>query len=201
MVQEKIHRIMSKIEKIYRDKEIKGSKSSYRVTTEGAVLRSLRPLMLEEKLIIYPVAMKMTLAGQIAFAEGTYEVFDCEDNTSIRIAAIGSGYDQSDKMAGKAMTYCGKYGLLKLFMIETTDDDPDLHHSDMNLDIENSRVKNKAANVTTKGALVDYLNRLVSTGKIQQGPSVSLMARVQAMPVDDLQQIKEAAAYLSGFDV
>jgi hypothetical protein len=192
----KLAKIQSELEKVYRDKKIETTKGSYNVTTEASVLELVRPKLVENNLLYFPIEMAVSLTGSVALAQGKYMVVDADTGESITIASIGAGHDVSDKHAGKAMTYCGKYGLVKLFNLTGTDD-PDLCSSDMNIINEKKAQSQAVAAITTKQQLVDRINEMIVNRKVDSNIGARLLDRAMSLDPKDIAAIKEGAAYIS----
>lgn len=64
------------------------------------------------------------------------------DNPSdcVRSVFYGYGADSQDKGPGKAYSYAFKYALLKLFFLETGDDDPEAYHVERIKDSKEKRI-------------------------------------------------------------
>jgi len=192
---EKLARIMDETSHVLRDKRIEmKSGQGYNVTTEAAVLEMIRPLLVREKLLYFPIDAQVQLVGNVAVATCKYKFVDSETGESEIIGSIGAGHDTSDKHAGKAMTYAGKYGLLKTFNLITTDD-PDLASSDQNNEADKKQVQKAAASISTKAELMDYLGLLQRQGKITGQQGAALFTKASAIPESDVEQIRAAAAY------
>jgi len=116
--------IMKKVDFIGNDTSIKGANIQYRAVSEGAVLAKIRPLFLEEGLIYYPIEGTLTSSGPVSYIAAKYRITHVESGDYFDIWSAGAGHDKGDKGPGKALTYSGKYGLMKLTMIRG-EEDPD----------------------------------------------------------------------------
>lgn len=142
---QKIHAIMSEIDKIEKTTQIKFNSTNYWATDETKVLEVVRPKLIEQKLIILPVEQIRCENGNKTTVDTTYEIIDTETGDKIRVVSGGSGVDTQDKGVGKAQTYAEKYLLLKVFLIPTGND-PDKTSS-----AELDEKMNKLANQKEKG--------------------------------------------------
>ena len=116
-----------------KDKAVAGS--GYMAVTHDAITALLREGMVEHGIVVAPsliasrVSDTTTTTGKgipIIRYEATYEVRfvnadDPQDMVATRIEA--HALDQGDKAPGKAISYAVKYAMLKLFSIETGEDD------------------------------------------------------------------------------
>jgi hypothetical protein len=129
MVVRKLLEIMKEVPYIQKDGEIKTKRGEISVLTEPKVLEMLRPKFLEKGLVMYPTSGRASVLSSVdgfcTTAEINYTITDSEDGDSISVFGIGQGMDTRDKGAGMAMTYSGKYALLKSLMM-ITGDDPDV---------------------------------------------------------------------------
>ncbi len=116
-----------------KDKAVAGS--GYMAVTHDAITALVREGMVEHGIVVAPnliesrVSDTTTTTGKgipIIRYEATYEVRfvnadDPQDMVATRIEA--HALDQGDKAPGKAISYAVKYAMLKLFSIETGEDD------------------------------------------------------------------------------
>jgi hypothetical protein len=105
--------------------------------THDQVTAMVRDHMVKQSIISYPVLVECTSlqkepeAKQFRY-EATYDFIfvnaeNPEDKISIRINA--HAMDNADKAPGKALSYAKKYAILKLFEIETGDDEESRYQS------------------------------------------------------------------------
>lgn len=109
---------------------IKRSGQGYRAVTHDAVTAILRNALIEQGIVIVPRLMSSTLEtigatknnSPIVRYAAKYEVdfVNC-DSPLDRITVPGEAHanDSGDKAPGKATSYATKYAMLKLFSIET----------------------------------------------------------------------------------
>lgn len=139
----KLLTIMSQVDVVDGDITISG-RGSYKASSEKALVSLVRPLLIGSGLLFYPskqvyadIQVIVSPEGKKAFLTTVgieYTIEDAESGETRTIYGFGSGEDPSDKGAGKAMTYAGKYALKKLFNLVMDDEmDPDRHSSDDNV--------------------------------------------------------------------
>lgn len=196
---EKIAAIMAAVPAIQNDKNISGSKSSYNVSTIQAVLKIIRPLLVQHKLALMPIESTAVVLGQTAVLNAKYKLIDLETGESIEVAGSGAGYDPSDKHVGKASTYAYKTTLLKMFSLATTDEDPDMFSSEDNVNQEKMRKQKKAQDIKSKEDLVLYLDDLGSRGKMELNQVAQFKAKVLGINTPD--ELTQAVQYFSGYDL
>ena len=122
-IYEKINKIMADTPYIYKDGKIEFGNTKYRAVTEENVLSMLRPKMIEQGLVMYPVTLEATKEGTLTTANMVFKVVNAENPEEyILVASGGQGADSQDKGIGKAITYANKYALLKMFLVPTGDD-------------------------------------------------------------------------------
>jgi hypothetical protein len=106
----------------------------FKYVKASKVMAACRASMLMHNLIMTTTMLsheagKYTSArgGNLFMATVKIEVtfHDLDSGESISFSYYGTGMDVSDKAVGKATTYAVKYALLKTFLIETGEDDPD----------------------------------------------------------------------------
>lgn len=133
-IYQKLNEIRKSVSYIQKDKSVQ---NQYRAVSHDAVTAHLREHLIEHGVMIVPtlVAAKVMDSGSttsknvpIIRYEATYEIafVNCEspeDKVTVKMEA--HALDQGDKAPGKAISYATKYAMLKLFSIETGEDDED----------------------------------------------------------------------------
>ncbi len=199
---EKMARIMAEVPAIQNDKRIEGSKASYNVATIQAVLKIIRPLLVREKVLFFPIESVSTVTNNIAKIDAKYKIVDVETGESETIGGSGAGFDNSDKHVGKASTYAFKTALLKTFCLATTDEDPDVFSSDDNVNqakmAEQARREKVISGIKTNEQLADYIKSLAERGKINPAESYSLVSKAMSITTDA--ERNSAVSWLLDFD-
>jgi ERF superfamily len=135
---QRINSVRKSISYIQKDKSVStgAGGGSYRAVTHDTVTAMVRQHMIEHGIVSWPhlvdslsmpyeVNAEMVRAKQFRY-EATYDftfanVDDPKDFIVIRIQA--HAMDNADKAPGKALSYAKKYALLKMFEIETGEDE------------------------------------------------------------------------------
>lgn len=137
---QRINEVRKAVAYIQKDKSVSTGKSSYKAVTHDAVTAMVREHMVEHGIVSWPQLVesvslpyedaidsegKAYKKNQFRY-EATYEftfanIDDPVDMLLIRIQA--HAMDNADKAPGKALSYAKKYALLKLFEIETGEDE------------------------------------------------------------------------------
>lgn len=134
---QRINEVRKQIDYIKKDKSVStGNSGSYKAVTHDQVTAMVRGHMVTNGIVSYPVLVsceslpkevnsQMEMAKQFRY-EAVYDfVFanmdEPRDSITIRISA--HAMDNADKAPGKALSYAKKYALLKLFEIETGEDE------------------------------------------------------------------------------
>lgn len=133
---QRINEVRKGIEYIQKDKSVSTGGGSYRAVTHDTVTALVRGHMVEHGIVMWPflvdsqsmpyeVNAEMVRAKQFRY-EATYDftfanIEDEKDLLVIRIQA--HAMDNADKAPGKALSYATKYALLKLFNLETGEDE------------------------------------------------------------------------------
>lgn len=129
---QRINEVRKQIDYIKKDKSVStGQSGSYKAVTHDQVTALVRDHMVSFGIVCYPelvasAAMpKEPEAKQFRY-EATYafhfvNMDDPQDRITITIQA--HAMDNADKAPGKALSYAKKYAVLKLFEIETGEDD------------------------------------------------------------------------------
>jgi len=131
-IYQRINEVRKKVSYAKKDKAVEGQ--NYKAVTHDAVTALLRNHLIDNGIVIVPrlIESSVTEVGRtqkgaliIRYA-GRYEIdfVNCDDPMD-RLTVPGEAHanDHGDKAPGKATSYATKYAMLKLFNIETGDDD------------------------------------------------------------------------------
>jgi hypothetical protein len=131
-IYEKLNEVRKVVEYLQKDKEVAGK---YMVVTHDAVTALVRPRLVEHGIVTVPNLLKsstlnttMTTGKGIPIIryEATYRVsfVNMEEPTErVDVDIESHALDEGDKAPGKALSYAVKYAFLKLFNIETGEDE------------------------------------------------------------------------------
>lgn len=131
-IYQRLNEVRKVVEYLQKDKEVAGK---YMVVTHDAVTALVRPRLVEFGIITVPNLVKsqttntsMTTGKGIPIIryEATYRVtFVNMDEPTERVdmEIESHALDEGDKAPGKAISYAVKYALLKMFNIETGEDE------------------------------------------------------------------------------
>ena len=131
-IYQRINAVRKAINYIQKDKSVSaGTAGSYRAVTHDAVTGIIRQHLVEHGIIIAPTLIDSVFHAKEDGAKqrlysASYDVrfinMDAPDEcVTIRIEA--HALDNGDKAPGKAISYATKYAILKLFNIETGEDE------------------------------------------------------------------------------
>ena len=142
-IYEKINEIRKEIGYIQKDKSVSTGGGSYKAVTHDAVTAILREHLNKQNIICIPnlVTSKLhpkTEGAKQFLYEATYsfEFVNAEAPVEkITITIEAHAMDNADKAPGKAISYAKKYAVLKLFEIETGEDE-ESRYNDSPFDIE-----------------------------------------------------------------
>ena len=133
---ERINAVRKAIAYIQKDKAVSTGGGSYKAVTHDAVTAMVREHMVENGIVSWPNLIESAMHQPFQIEgekvnkqwryEATYDftfanVEDITDCLVIRIQA--HAMDNADKAPGKALSYAKKYAMLKLFEIETGEDE------------------------------------------------------------------------------
>lgn len=128
---QRINEVRKAIDYIKKDKSVSTGGGSYQAVTHDQVTAMVRDHMVKHGIVSYPILVegkstpKEEGAKQFRY-EATYDfvfanIDDASDKICLRIQS--HAMDNADKAPGKALSYAKKYAVLKLFEIETGEDD------------------------------------------------------------------------------
>jgi len=133
---QRINEVRKAIAYIQKDKSVSTGGGSYKAVTHDTVTALIRQHLIENGIVCIPsllasefhhplVAPDGTSAKQRLY-EATYEFKFCnvdEPKDMIVIVIQAHAMDNADKAPGKALSYAKKYAVLKLFELETGEDE------------------------------------------------------------------------------
>jgi hypothetical protein len=134
-IYQRINKIREAVHYAKKDKRVGGGEGGYMAVTHDAVTAVVRPFMVEHGVVIIVqlLSSKVVLTGTTTSKgvpyiryEAIYDVgfVNCDDQQDrIMMRIEAHAIDQGDKAPGKAISYAVKYATLKLFSIETGEDD------------------------------------------------------------------------------
>lgn len=135
---QRINEVRKAVAYVQKDKDVSTGKGSYKAVTHDMVTALVRPEMVKAGIVCFPVLVESASiqpppgseAKQFRY-EATYDfhfvnVEDPSDKIVLRIQA--HAMDNADKAPGKAISYAKKYAVLKLFEIETGEDEESRLH-------------------------------------------------------------------------
>lgn len=143
-IYQKINEVRKAIGYVQKDKEVGFGKSSYKAVTHDTVTGMVRGALIEHGVVIVPSVLSatfhpaemitslddkgnvQTLSAKQRLYEASYQIdFVNADDPTDRITTQQSAHalDNGDKAPGKAMSYATKYAILKIFNIETGEDE------------------------------------------------------------------------------
>lgn len=130
---QRMNQVRREVDYVKKEKEVKGQ--GYKAVTHDEVTARVRQSLIEHGVMILPDLLISTdeLTGAATKTgakfhryKGLFEVSfvnadDPQDRVSIKVEAHAD--DHGDKAPGKALSYATKYAILKMFNIETGEDD------------------------------------------------------------------------------
>lgn len=141
---QRINEIRKKVDYIQKDKAVSTGGGSYRAVTHDAVTGILRQHLNEYGVICIPNLVASKANDRVGDAkqfryDATYsfDFVNCDKpEEKLTIVIEAHAMDNADKAPGKALSYAKKYAVLKLFEIETGEDEESRYQSaDFNLEM------------------------------------------------------------------
>ena len=133
---QRINDVRKAVSYIQKDKSVSTGGGSYRAVTHDTVTAIVRGPMIDAGIVCFPNLIDSTMNLPMVDVDGkqakqarydaTYEfTFVNEDKPDDRltIKIQAHAMDNADKAPGKALSYAKKYALLKLFELETGEDE------------------------------------------------------------------------------
>ena len=130
-IYQRINAVRKAIGYIQKDKSVSTGGGSYKAVTHDAVTGMIRQHLIEQGIVIVPsqttgVFHQKEPEAKQRLYEASYVVrFVNEEKPDdfIEVNVFSHALDNGDKAPGKAISYATKYAMLKLFSIETGDDE------------------------------------------------------------------------------
>jgi hypothetical protein len=135
---QRINEVRKEINYVKKDKNV----GTYKAVTHDQVTGMVRQHMVKHGIVSYPVFVEGSMnllidqdgnMGKQARYEATYDfvfVNADEPQETLTIRVQSHGMDSQDKAPGKALSYAKKYAILKLFEIETGEDEESRYQGD-----------------------------------------------------------------------
>ena len=132
-IYQRLNEIRKEVAYIRKEKEVTGA-GTYKVVTHDQVTGEIRESLIKHGVMIVPRLIKSVCANSgTSTAKGIpiirYEAFyeidfvNCDLMDKVTVSIEAHALDQGDKAPGKAISYATKYAMLKLFSIETGEDE------------------------------------------------------------------------------
>lgn len=133
-IYQRINAVMAAVRYVQKDKQVTGSGTNYRAVTHDQLLSVLRGAMVEHGIVVFPYQESSSLPimrdvekqVKMHLYSGDYfihfvNIDKPDDRLTVKINAHAA--DNGDKAPGKAITYATKSAMLKVFSLETGEDD------------------------------------------------------------------------------
>lgn len=133
-IYQRLNEIRREVAYVHKDKSVQ---NQYKAVSHDAVTASLRDSLIKHGVMIAPTLVKSHVVDTgsatskgvpIIRYEATYDIafVNCEEpEQKVVVSMEAHALDQGDKAPGKAISYVTKYAMLKLFSIETGEDEED----------------------------------------------------------------------------
>ena len=141
---QRINEVRKAINYVQKDKSVSTGGGSYKAVTHDQVTGMVREHMVKHGIVSYPILVESKSNAKEGDAkqfryEATYDIVfvnieDPSDKLCIRIQA--HAMDNADKACGKALSYAKKYAVLKLFEIETGEDEESRYQEKEQFNVE-----------------------------------------------------------------
>lgn len=188
---QRINEVRKAIKYIQKDKTVStGQGGGYKAVTHDQVTAMCRAAMIEHGVVCYPYMIESAMNLPMVDVDGkqakqsrydaTYDftfcnVDDPQDKIVIRIQS--HAMDNADKAPGKALSYAKKYALLKLFEIETGEDEESRYQKDeFPLELYIEKIRQTKDIESLKKAYAEAIGEATNAGDKE---SVKMIARVK----------------------
>lgn len=184
---EKINEIRKAVDYIQKDKSVSTGGGSYRAVSHDQVTAILRQHLITQGIICIPNLVKSCAHDRVGDAkqfryDATYsfEFVNAEAPTErLAIVIEAHAMDNADKAPGKAISYAKKYAVLKLFEIETGEDE-ESRYQDAGLD---------------DSVVIDYISAIQGADNEDELKKVYMGAQKAASAAKDSLALKKFVEY------
>jgi len=125
-IHQRMAEVMKDVSYIQKDKIVRkqGGGELYRVTSHDTVVREIRPSLIKHGILFVPTIIGHQRVGSnLTIVEMQFDFVNIDEPKDLfSVIFYGYGIDTQDKGIGKAISYAVRYGLLKVFFLETGDD-------------------------------------------------------------------------------
>lgn len=134
---QRINEIRKKVDYIQKDKSVSTGGGSYKAVTHDQVTAIIRQHLIEFGVLSIPTLVASKANDRVGDAkqfryDATYsfDFVNCDKpEEKLTIVIEAHAMDNADKAPGKALSYAKKYAVLKLFEIETGEDEESRYQS------------------------------------------------------------------------
>lgn len=187
---EKMQAIMDDVKYLAKDDQVAFGNTKYKALSEEKVTSIMRAQMVKHKLLVFPVEMTASRAGQISHVDVRYRIVNVEaPEEFIEVVSCGDGADSQDKGAGKAMTYAYKYMWLRTFGIPTGEDPDKISSAELDAQAEAEMKKNKYP------AASEMLKVIEKRYEDDPENKLALLAHYKIKTLDELNEAQMKALY------
>jgi len=169
---QRINAVMQEIDYIKKDKKVSGGGANYSAVSHDQVVAMVRESVVKNGIVIYPeqleskvlVARDKSKDIAMMLYEGEFNIHfvnidDGADRLTVRI--VGHANDNGDKAPGKAVTYATKSAILKVFAIETGENDESRNYKEPEIVYATAQQISSfydllAATATEEGAIMQH---------------------------------------------
>ena len=212
-IYQRINAVMKKIDYVQKDKDVSGGGQNYKAVTHDNVTAQIRKHLVENGIVVHLEQLKGELLIQrdltkdikMHLYSGDYAIsFVNIDNPEDRVTVTINAHsaDNGDKAPGKCASYATKYAMLKVFSIETGENEEsrtyeapqftDIQKAEFDEILESgSGIKFVAFTHTVGPDVMEALNGSFEKGKISQGK-----ARVKKLEGEGWDTLKDYAAQI-----
>jgi hypothetical protein len=119
-VHQRLAKAMEEVDYIQKERK---SGMNYTIVSHDAVTAKVRPVLLKNGIVYYPIRCEHSHDGNRAECSMSVRFVNIDEPSDhFDVPTFGYGIDPQDKGPGKAMSYAVKYALLKALGLETGDD-------------------------------------------------------------------------------
>lgn len=180
---QRINAVRKQIGYVQKDKSVSTGGGSYKAVTHDAVTGMVRAALIENGIVIVPSVVSAVFHQKEPEAkqrlyEATYQIdFVNVDDPADKITTQQNAHalDNGDKAPGKAMSYATKYAILKLFNIETGEDEESRYQQE---ESDVSAYLDAIQKAATMDALKEsYAEAITACGKDNEAKSQVIAAK------------------------
>jgi len=175
-IYQRVNAVQKKVKYVQKDAVISGG-GSYKAVTHDQVIAAIRSELVENGIVIYPELLKSNIEKEKTTKGGSIQYLYSADyaihfvnmekeGDRISVTVNAHAMDSGDKAPGKALTYATKSAILKVFSLETGENEESRTHSSEPYSEDQKEIFDDLLESGTPTEFLEFLSQLPEAGQI-----------------------------------